>query len=572
MKKALSILLVLVMLIASLTGCSSGKDETTNNKEDATVENETSETEKEEVVPEETKETASGKVLYTNGGPVEFFSGTWLNPGISMDAKTIYDRLLMADENLGVAGTAMAESYEISEDGTLLEFVLKDNVLWHDGEKVTMNDVKWSIEYAMKNVGISAIFQSTFSAIVGATAYKEGTADEISGIVVDGNKLTITFEKAAPDALLAFTQFNILPQKYFEGVDPLNAQQAEFFQHPIGSGPFMVDEVKMNEYTTLKPFADYYGGVADFSIYMTPGLADSDPNFVTNVRTGLIDYGYTKSVADYNALKDMEGIEITPVNIRYTRKFYLNQYARQDGSTSPLADVRVRQAIKYAIDMESISANLFNGGAVPANSLTPDGPDKVEGLNNYEYNPEKAKQLLAEANWNPEEVLKVAYYYTDQMTVDLMATIQAYLADVGIKMEFQLLEGDLGTLLWTPPADVVNGPRAVDWDMLYAAVAAMSLHEYYDRYMTGSSSNSYLPSDPALDALIQKSLTADPLAQKEAFNEIQKYENDTLFTMALYYQPVFVVKSSKILGGFEKYGNPQFNYNWNIQNWDIQAK
>ncbi len=571
MKKSISILLVTVMILSVLSGCAGGKA-TKESSNEATAE--TTETAGGEQSVD-TKEAEAGNgdnVLYTNGGPVEFFNATWLNPGISMDAKTIYDRLLLADENMGVAGTAMAESYEMAEDGSQLVFVMRDDVLWHDGEKVTADDVKWSIEYSLKIVGISPVFQSTFKAIEGAQAWIDGTAEEISGIKVDGNTLTISFEKPAPDALLTFTQFNILPKKYFADVDPLNFQQAEYFQHPIGSGPFMVDEVKMNEYTTLKPFDGYYNGVADFSIYMTPGQADSDPNFVTNVLAGQMDYGYTKNVADYNALSSLENISITPVNIRYTRLFYMNQYPKKDGTESPLKDVRVRQAIKYAIDMESIGKNMFGGGAIPANSLTPDGTDKVSGLNNYEYDPEKAKQLLAEVNWDPNTVLKVAYYYTDQMTVDLMSTIQSYLAEVGIKMEFQLLEGDLNSLLWTPPADVVNGPRAVDWDMLYAAVAAMSLHEYYDRYMTGSSSNSYLPSNPDLDKLINNTLVSDPEAQKEAFFELQKYENDTLFTCPLYYQPVYVVKSNKIVKGLEKYGNPQFNYNWDIVNWEIKAE
>ena len=472
MKKAISILLIMVMIMATLVGCAGSNDKETNDDKKDTSGSTTTDTEKEDTKPEATEETVADQVLYTNGGPVEFFGATWLNPGISMDAKTLNDRLLIADEYLGVAGPAMAESYEMSVDGTVLTFVLRDDVLWHDGEKVTMDDVKWSIEYSLKVVGLNGVFQSTFLAIEGAQEVKDGTADQIIGIKVDGNKMTITFKKAAPDALLAFSQFNILPQKYFADVDPLNFQQAEYFQHPIGCGPFMVDEVKLNEYTTLKPFKDYYNGVANFSIYMTPGLPDADPNFVTNVQTGLVDYGYTKSVADYNALKDTAGITITPVNIRYTRIFYLNKFSKKDGSETPLADLKVRQALKYAIDMAAISANLFNGGAVPANSLTPDGVDKVEGLSNYDYDPELAKQLLAEANWNSDTVLKVAYYYTDQMTVDLMATIQSYLAEVGVKIEPQLLEGDLNALLWTPPADQANGPSAVDWDILYGAIAA----------------------------------------------------------------------------------------------------
>ena len=132
---------------------------------------------------------------------------------------------------------------------------------------------------------------------------------------------------------------------------------------------------------------------------------------------------------------------------------------------SPLADPRVRQAIAYAIDMEALIDSLMEGRASVANSLTPDGEWKVDGLNPYEYNPEKAKQLLKEAGWDPNTVLDVVYYYGDQETVDLMAAIQVYLDQVGIKMNARKLEGDLAAQLWMPPADPVNGPSAVDWDL-----------------------------------------------------------------------------------------------------------
>ena len=179
------------------------------------------------------------------------------------------------------------------------------------------------------------------------------------------------------------------------------------------------------------------------------------------------------------------------------------------------------------------------------------------------------EELLAEANWDPNTVIKAVYYYTDQATVDLMTAVQAYLADVGIKMEFELVEGDLATILWTAPADQTNGPRAVDWDICYAANAALSLHEYYDRYRTGSPTNSHTPEDAELNRLIDATnASADVNAQNEAFKELIKYENENLFTMALYYQPIFLITSDKI-GDIQK-GTPQFCINWGIQNWNVQ--
>ena len=326
----------------------------------------------------------------------------------------------------------------------------------------------------------------------------------------------------------------------------------------------------MNDYTALEPSEKYYNGVADYTIHLTPSPGDSDANLVNNAKSGLLDYGYTKNVADVKALKETDSVKLSKVDVRYTRLFYVNKFNKPNGSKSPLADPKVRQAIRYAIDMKTIGENLFDGTIIPANSLTPNGADKVDGLNNYDFNPEKAKELLKEANWDENYTLEVVYYYTDQLTVDLMTSIQSYLKEVGIKMNFKLVEGDLATILWKAPEDQTNGPSAVDWDLAYAANAALSMHEYYDRYRTGSPSNSHTPADETLNKLIDATNVVDTEAQKKAYFELQKYENENLFSIPLYYQPIFLIESNKIETGIEKQGNPQFNYDWNIQNWKIK--
>lgn len=556
MKKKLLSLLVTSMLTLNLVGCAS----TGSTDGDASQPS----------VPK--KGAAAANTLYSNGGPEEFFESPWLNPGTFVYNKVLYDRLIFADENLEpIPGEGqLAKSYTMSEDGKNLQFVLRENALWHDGEPITPEDIKWSIEYSLKTTVLNAVFGATFKAIEGADAYLEGKADDISGITIDGNNINIKFDKLASDALLTFTQFSPLPKKYFEDVDPLKFQQSEFFRNPVGSGPFKIEEVKMGDYTTLVGFDKYWDGSPSFKMHLNPSAGDSDANLVTNAKGGLLDYSYTKNIADVKALEGTEGINVDKVDVRYTRLFFANKFPKKDGKPAPLADKRVRQAIMYALDMDSILEGIFEGAAIPANSLTPNGPDKVDGLNDYEYNPEKAKELLKEANWDPNTVLDVVYYYTDQQTVDLMAIIQNYLAQVGIKMEFRLVEGDLATLLWSQPEDAVNGPTAVDFDLCYAATAALSMHEYYDRYKTGATLNSHTPGVKELDELIDRTnATIDPEETKQAFFDLQKYENEELFALPLYYQPIFVVKSDKIKGMPETAANPQFNYKWDIHKWTL---
>ena len=241
-------------------------------------------------------------------------------------------------------------------------------------------------------------------------------------------------------------------------------------------------------------------------------------------------------------------------------------------NSNPLSDVRVRQAITYAIDMDTICDTLLEGKAIPADSLTPNGDWKVEGLNNYAYNPEKAKELLKEADWDSNYVLDVVYYYKDQLTVDLMSVIQQELAEVGMKANFRRLEGDLAAQLWVKPDDPVNGPASVKWDLAYAANAALAVHEYYNRFKGGATSNSNQPTDEKLDELIAATnATADVDKQKAAFYELQKYFNEELFAIPLYYQQVFVYKNNRVDRKGIPYGNEQYAYDSRMIDWDVES-
>lgn len=278
-----------------------------------------------EIEPDE----SGKKVMYTNGGPVEFFEAPTVNPGLFMSNKVLYDHLLVADGQLSVKAGQLAESYTISEDQLSIEFVLKEGIKWHDGESITPQDVKWTYEFLAKAPTMNVVLSNTISSLEGYDAWIDGSATEISGIVIDGNKVTFKFAKLDPNALITFTQLPPLPQKHFEGIDPLMLQQAPYFQSPVGSGPFKIKEVKMGDYATFVPFEEYHGGVAKIEeINMYPS-GESDTNLVKNAAAGKLDYAYTKSIEDVIALESMENIDLNPVSIRYTRMFYVNKFPKK---------------------------------------------------------------------------------------------------------------------------------------------------------------------------------------------------------------------------------------------------
>ncbi|UQT48093.1 ABC transporter substrate-binding protein [Flavonifractor plautii] len=122
------------------------------------------------------------KLVYSNGGPEEFFETPWLNPGTYVYNKAVYGHLIVADENLNPIPNhpdALA-TYEYSADGKTLTFTLRDDAYWHNGEKVTPEDIKWSIEFVAKTPVANAVFISTFSAIAARPATLSMTPSAVS--------------------------------------------------------------------------------------------------------------------------------------------------------------------------------------------------------------------------------------------------------------------------------------------------------------------------------------------------------------------------------------------------------
>lgn len=234
---------------------------------------------------------------------------------------------------------------------------------------------------------------------------------------------------------------------------------------------------------------------------------------------------------------------------------------------NPLQDPRVRQALWYAIDMDAIVEGLWDNTVTAAHkSLVPEGFWQADGLTEYTYNPELAKQLLDEAGWDGSYTLK-AVYYTGNL-LDTITAIQAYWAEVGVKMEFQLLTDNLTVLLWTPSADGVTS--AVDWDLCFAGTNALTLGEFYNRHHSTAPNNSTVLWNDELDALIDTSKIAVTTEdQKAAYDAIQVYENENVPVIPLFYIPSWVITSEHLDTAGNPAGNDQFSYVKNIQDWNI---
>lgn len=237
---------------------------------------------------------------------------------------------------------------------------------------------------------------------------------------------------------------------------------------------------------------------------------------------------------------------------------------------NPLQDVRVRQALWYAIDMDAIVEGLWDNTVVAAKkSLVPEGFWQADGLTEYSYNPELAKQLLAEAGWDGSYTLQAVYYTANLL--DTITAIQAYWAEVGVNMEFQLLTDNLTVLLWSPSPDGVTS--AVDWDLCFAGTNALTMGEFYNRHHSTANNNSTVLWNDELDAMIETAkLAVTTEDQKAAYDAIQVYENEQATVIPLFYIPSWVITSDKLDMVGNAPGNDQFCYQKNILDWVIDRE
>jgi peptide/nickel transport system substrate-binding protein len=271
---------------------------------------------------------ASGKhVFYTNGAPVDYFEHPWANLGLWVGNRFVFDRLLFANPTMsGIAGGDLASDYTISEDGKTVTLTMRDNIKWHDGEPITVDDVTWSIEASLFVPNLHGVVAKTFNSLEGAADYVAKKADHISGISTDGKTITLKFATLAPNVLIALSQFAPLPKKYFEGTDPTLLQQNAFWQKPVGSGPFKIDTVAFGDNVSLVPFDDYFLGKPKIDQVIAFASADGDVNMVKNAAAHRIDFAITKVTSDVEALKGMDWMKLTPMDIPYTRMIWINQF------------------------------------------------------------------------------------------------------------------------------------------------------------------------------------------------------------------------------------------------------
>ncbi|MBN1966131.1 MAG: ABC transporter substrate-binding protein [Anaerolineae bacterium] len=345
----------------------------------------------------------------------------------------IFTPLLSWNEDATGLAPQLAVDWSSNEDATVWTFNLREGVLWHDGEPFTADDVRFSLELAFNPAaatGFPSFSQFTAESLVGGEAYVNGEADHIEGIVVVDD-LTIEFHLVAPKAQLPFSMVMawVLPEHALADLDPAEYQTTDwFYTNPIGTGPFMHDEFEPDQFWALVPNPNYWDGAPLLDRLINRYFEDETAAILA-LQNGDIHFTYASSDVALSLQGD-------PNFVIHSGSSGVTNYLIFNLRNPAFQDVRVRQAFLYAIDRQAIADTIRQGTVqlVPCISALSGMWPPAEELNAYEYDPEVARQLLADAGWDSSVNYDIHTYYTSQTDQDTLAAFQAYLADVGVQV------------------------------------------------------------------------------------------------------------------------------------------
>jgi ABC-type transport system substrate-binding protein len=276
----------------------------------------------------------------------------------------------------------------------------------------------------------------------------------------------------------------------------------DYWEFPIHCGPYILESVKFPDYCVLVRNENWYGpkpgiktihglsfdtgGVDAAAAALIAGELDlvhsndyNDINFAKNIVAKNPDYGYNAFAAPY------------------FRFFATNITGSADGKWNTfMANANFRKAINLAIDKQAI-ASYFPGQAVPLATLVNPGDSYYnKSVPAFKRDVEKAKALLKASGYNGAP-LRVAYYYSDQTTADLIDLVCQNLSEIGIPAESQLFTQNLANAIY----------ESKNWDILYAGANQMSGIENYNIIVSGAIYDKYLGNVKERDELFTKYMT-----------------------------------------------------------------
>ena len=314
------------------------------------------------------------------------------------------------DENRKLTNTGLASIEFDVENKTATVTLNSKDYKWSDGQPVTIDDYIFAYQ-AIGNKDYTGVrYDDDYKNVVGMEEYHDGKADSVSGLEkVDDYTVKIHFKEMSPSMQLAGGSVcaYIMPKHIFKDIPEAEWEKSDYVRGTkfVGLGQFKIESIVAGESVTLVPNEHYYKGVAKVDKVVMEVV--SPDNIVSEMKAGNYDIA-TMPNSQYEAYKDLTNVTLlgSQASAYEYIGFHLGKYDKETGKnvTDPnakMADVNLRQAMAYALDIDAAGQNLYNGLQHSSNSIIiPFFKDVYnKDQEGFSYNPEKAKQLLDEAGY-----------------------------------------------------------------------------------------------------------------------------------------------------------------------------
>lgn len=386
---------------------------------------------------------------------------------------------------------AVAEKYELSEDGTTYTFTLREGVKFHNGQTVTAEDVVYSINRcAAVPEGQEKPLVAAFSAVKSVEALDEKT---VAVTIAQRDLEFISYMTAA-----------IIPADY-ENQDTA----------PVGTGPFKFVSRTPQQDFVMERFEDYWGAPAWLD-KVTYKICENADALVMNLNGGSIDLCAHLTSAQASQLN--QNFQVLEGTMNLVQAIYLNNQAK------PFDNQMVRQALCYAIDRQGIMDMVADGhGTAVGSSIYPAFTKYFlpELVDKYPHSVEKAKELLAQAGYPDGFDMTISVPNNYQPHMDTAEVVAEQLREAGINVTIQPVE-------WSTWLDTIYNGRQFQATVVGVDAANMTARAMLERFTSDYGKNFINYNNPAYDALFQQAINAqDEATQTDLYKQMETMLADT---------------------------------------------
>ncbi len=448
----------------------------------------------------------------------------------------IYEGLTRLNKD-SVPELALAESVDVSDDGLVYTFNLRDGLVYSNGDPLTAEDFVFSWKRAL-NPELAADYAYMLYYIKGAEAYNtgEGSAEDVMVEALDEKTLQVTLEAPTPFfmSLVAFKTYYPLHRPTVEADSEGWHLSVDTI---VGNGPFkMVSWAQgQMEFVPNENYWDKDAIVLDRLVFT---MVENESTELTMFETGEIDFTHTVPGQEIPRLETTGELEILPYLGTY---YYIFQIEKP-----PLDDINVRKALTMAIDREALVTNVTQGGQLPAFAYVPPGIPEVDGSDfranggDYiTYDPEMAQQLLAEAGYPGGEgfpSVEILYNTSEMHKLVAEAIQEMWKQNLGIE-NVTLTNQEWGVYLNTRDEGDFMIARA-GWIGDY-----LDPFTFLDMWVTDGGNNNSRFSNAEYDQLITEvRLVDDEVQRMEMMHQLEDILMAEMPVCPIYYytQPVMV--------------------------------